>query len=135
MGQKVPQLDGARQISGCAPDHKAWQQFAQQRLQFELPALDQKHGRSCSCYNLSQAGHVIYSVGGHGRRAFFISESPQSPLEHNVITRQDAEGATRKGPRRNGVFQDPEGSGKPAGFFEGLLSNWGFLRGHGFLVG
>ncbi len=135
MGQKMLQADGTRQISGCTPGHKAGQQFAQRRFQFELSALDKQHCRSRGRYNLGQARDVVNGSSGHGRRVFFISESSQGPLEHELIASQNSKCASREGPRRNGVFQDPKGSGKPIGLSEGFLSRWRSLRGHRFLVG
>jgi hypothetical protein len=122
MGQKMLQCDGARQISGCAPDHKAGQQFAQRRFQIELPALNEEHGRGRGRDNLRQARDVKRGLGGNGWRVFFIGESPQGPLEHDVITCQNAKSAAREGSRRNGVLQNPEGSGKTVGLSEGFLS-------------
>ena len=124
-----------RRIPRCTPGHKTGQQFTQRRFQSELPALDEEHGRSCSRYNFSQAGHVKHGLGGNCGRVLFIGEPPQSSLEHDVITCQNTERAAREGSRCDGVFQNPESSGKPIGFSGGVLSNWGSLRGHGFLVG
>jgi hypothetical protein len=135
MGQKMLQCDGACRISGCAPDHKAGQQFAQRRFEVELPALDEEHGCCCGRYNLCQTRHVIHGLGGNGGRGLFIGEPPQSPLEHDVIASQDAKGAAWEGARRDGVLQDAEGGGKTAGVSEGFLSGWRSLRGHRFLVG
>src|SRR5579863_2511365 len=101
----MPQRDLARVVAARPAHDKPRQQFAQSRIQIELPALPQQHRRRRGRRNLGHAGNVEDSLRLHRRRAVLIGKSAQRVGLYDVALGHHAKGASRKGLLRDGLLK------------------------------